>query len=539
MIALREHRPWLRRAAGCAAIALAAVAVARATGTADAIDDNARRLYYDIRGTRDGGHDVIFVAIDEDSVNLWNAPPWRWDRYAATVSAILAGEPRVIAILEPGPRLLPDEPPPPVIRDAVARGALVMAPPTPGFGQPRLALETRGAVVALDLGQPDGVDRSVVRDVIEAAGLGRDVPRRLPVNYYGAPDALPTLPAHRVASGEIPPRTFRDRIVVIGLRGERFAPQVPTPVGAMSPAEVYCHALLGLAHGAVWSRPPPWLSWMLAGVLAFVAAAVTPRLRTRTAAAVTGGAIAVIAIADYWLFRTGVALLGMTTPAVGVVAGAIAGGAVERERARDQIDAIARWLAQRLRVDTPRSAGIAVDHAPWRAYADAVDIYLDCHSTAFAELPDGSWHLRLAHAVRMAETDIVEQRRDVRRDPYKRAYAFHRPMESDRQFMRRDLGVRTFLVPLVSFERLLGIWIVNFEDHRELTDRELSVMATLADEMAVGLELRRLHGSARPFADARRQPGDSAFLDRVREARRGALALARHQQATAALLDQL
>src|SRR5262245_62319455 len=69
-------------------------------GVTSAADANLRRLYYQIRGERTTAHDVVFVAMDETTVEAWGAPPWNWQRYSEMVSAIQAGKPRMIAFLE-------------------------------------------------------------------------------------------------------------------------------------------------------------------------------------------------------------------------------------------------------------------------------------------------------------------------------------------------------------------------------------------------------------------------------------------------------
>ncbi|MBK9757244.1 MAG: CHASE2 domain-containing protein [Nannocystis sp.] len=142
--------------------------------------------------------------------------------------------------------------------------------------------------------------------VLAALGLAaRGGP--LPTRYVAQ---LPTVSALRVAAGEIPAGTFRDRVVVVG-RTDAAASTVTTPLGLMSPAQVEAQALLGALDGALWAPAPAW--WL--GLLATTAwaLALTAALRGRGLAAVlaiTGAAIAGALVLDAGLFAAGLLRLG-------------------------------------------------------------------------------------------------------------------------------------------------------------------------------------------------------------------------------------
>ncbi len=547
--AARKRQSWrgglrpggrARLALLCTGVALAAVLLADATGVVGALDANLRRIYYGIRGARDRDARVILVAIDEHTVDAWGPPPWGWDRYQTLIDRIEAGRPRLVALLEPGPRVLPDAPVPGNLRARAATGGnLVLPPVDPGFGQPQLVTSTHGVVEAVSLGSDRTLaGPSITRQVIERAGLPLPAGDTLAVNFAGPPDALPTLPAHRVASGEVPARTFHNRIVVIGLRGERFAPVVPTPVGPMSPVEVHAHALLGLATGAAWHPLPGWGLALAGALLALVFALALPRLGTRQAMAILTAEAALIVIVDYLLFAHAGVRAGAAAPLLGLGAGATTVWMIERRRAQLELAQLSRWLTGRLSRDAFGHTGHESDEEMWRRFATSARIYVDFDSAIIAPLPERAWHVQLNAFVGTRAEEINEPRRDVRRTPYKDAYLLHRPMWAKRQFMK-DPELKSLIAPLVAFDRLLGIWVVNFPGERDVSDDELDRVRMLADQIAVAAARRLLSRAAQINRVDGAGRGTGYLVDRIDEMRRCALALVHEQAGLADLFAEL
>jgi len=526
------RRRWYRLLAATVSC-LIALELAGATGLVSAADENLRRLYYGIRGARQGPTDVVFVAIDEETVAAWGRPPWSSRQYLDLFEAIAAGSPRVIAVLEPGPRLLADQ-------DARAlRGSVssvVVPPPAPGLQQPELVVDERGSVRAVRLRGVSGAN--VTAEAIAAAGLvAPGDGETMLVNFAGPPDTLPTVPAHRIATGEIPPSTFRDRIAIIGLRSERFAPQVPTPVGPMSPAEVHGHALLGLAHGVVWTSVPWWLPRLLWALLVMMGLVLVPRLGQLQAGLWLGTMVLGVAIADFTLFATGTALVGATGPASAAVLGLGTALVIERRLARTQMDALVRTVGTRLSLYAQERHAGDTDEEFLERFARASRSYIDFTSALFADLPPDSWRLKVRVYLDLHPGDIFERRRDVRREPFRQAYVSQRPTWSSRPFLNEDLEQRSLIVPLVALRRLLGVWIINVPKTSELTERDLEIIDGLAAQLSLALERRRL---ARLGVTAGRSaPADGRLVAEIGDARRLADALARDRQQLHDLVEWL
>lgn len=528
---------WRRSAARLrpAAVVTAAVGVAiwamSIVGIEAAVDATARRAFYELRGPRASRPSVIFVAIDEDTAREWGPPPWSWDRYQPLLREVLAGGARLVAVLEPGPRVLDDGEVPPALRAEIDAGRLLLPAPTPGFGQPAVVLDRAGVVEAIELGSPSAIDGPTITAEI-ARRLGGPATGQLAVNYIGPAHALPTLPAHHVARGEVPPSTFRERVVVIGLRGERFTANVPTPVGAMSPAEVHAHALQGLVEQVAWRRPPTWVEAALVVLCALGAIVGLRRARSpvlATVALVAGGAA--VTIVAYVLFSRFSILLGVAGPIASLAFGAVGGLLLERHDAHRDVVELKKTVARRVSVEA-REQDLA---RPQERFVDALRSYFDLESCVWAELPAGRWHLELVGWYGANADQVLERRRDVRRDPWKQPYASHRPEWANRAFLREELGQKTLIVPLVAYGRLHGFWLLNVRKDVVVTDAQIRLLTAITNQLALERE-RRL---ARPETGGVGETLASTLVDALHAVHSDQLRLGRVHDRHLQVLDHL
>lgn len=459
-------------------------------GISGAMDSTMRRMYYQVRGERSTSVSVVLVALDEGTVKEWGAPPWSWEQLERLGSAIMAGNPKLVAMLEPSPRVLPDGEPEGALADVRAQGRLVMPPVSTGFVQPSLRVDT-WSIDTVHLQEQDGM-QPVLAQVIERLGLPLPAGGALPINFRGSPSSLPTVAGHRVASGEIPASTFTDRIVVIGLQGERFAPMLPTPVGAMSPAQVQAHALSGLLDGATWRPIPVWSRWLVIAGLVCLALFGVPRLSNRAVSIVAGVSLATLIAADYGLFASGTLLLGVADPALALSVAMMGSWMLERARVVRDLAEFSAWLTRQVEHEARAGAPRRNDTSFLDSFLRSVRTYFDFHSSIFAELAPGSHHLEFTLCVDTSFDDVCEKRRDIRREPYSSAHQSHRPEWAVRPFMNEELGLKTLMVPLVELGRTLGYWIINFPAEVEVAPRTLTLIGMLGDQASIALDRRRL-----------------------------------------------
>lgn len=514
------------------AAALGVAWLLSAIGIGPAIDRVVQRSYYDLRGARDTAP-LLFVAIDEHTVDVWGPPPWPWARYQELIAPMHAGGARMIALVEPGPRVIADSPIPAELTAGVAGGWLMIPTASFAYQQPAVALSSTGVVDAIDLGDP--AEPSITRDLVERLGA-RTPGRTLPVNFIGDPDRLPTVPAHHVARGELPPSTFYNRVIVIGLRGERFSTQLPTPVGPMSPAELHAHAVHAQIADAHLVPVAWWFHLVLFG--AVTAAGVLVLRRTRSAWVLVGITVAsavLLYAVGFLVFRFADGRLEIGGAALGLFFGGLAGLILDRRDVLRGIDDLRRQFKRRLQQGT--GAIKATEEEIHDRFAEMLRSLLPATSCAWAEMPADGWHVELKRWYEGSGDDVLEQRRDVRRDPWRLAYGSHKPEWANRPFMKESLGQKSLMVPVAAFGRLFGFWVVNMPSLRNVPDVQLRMLEQYAHDVAIALSQQQLEWKAMQARATRGTSG--ALVEALQDARHDAATLAHAQDRTRAALEFL
>jgi len=484
----------LRPAAVVTAIVVAAVSMLASLGVDDAIDARARRTFYALRGTRAHSESVLFVAIDGEV------------EYEPLIGTILAGAPRLVAVLDPDAEV------PASLRTKDAR---LVVPD--GLAPAQVALDG-DAVEAVELGSDAP---TITGEILRR--LGRPARGRLEVDFLGPPDALPTLPARLVARGEVPATTFRDRVVVIGRHGDATR-AVPTPVGAMSPAEVHAHALAALLDGATWRRPPGWLAGLLVLLSAIGAIAGVRWLRSPLLAAAALALVAAALVGAAYLLFVRAILLGVGAPLAALALGGFGGLLLERRDAHRELSRLRRTLTRRL------GAGRAPDlDSPHERFVASLRALFGVRGAIWAELPSGAWQLDFNGWWDVRAEQVIERRRDVRRDPWRTPYGSHLPSWTTRTFLDVQLGQKTLLVPLSAGGHLHGFWILHLAQETRLGIAAMQLLTAMTHQLAIDRERQLAPVAARaalggPLVDAVHEVHDASLrLGAIHERHRAVL----------------
>ena len=509
------------------ALALAAACVLAWLGPVEVLDRDLRRTFYAVRGARPATASVILVAIDDATVDVWGPPPWDWARLARLIERIDAGGAKLTVVLEPGLQVARGARPA-ALEALAAKGRVILPPADASLALPGLVMDDRGTVEAIALGSHDGLTPpGVTSRALRALGLG-DRTGRLEVDLLGPRGSFPTLAAHRVEAGELPVSTFAGRVVVIGIRGEGFATAVPTPVGALAPAEVHAHAIHALVEARELRRPAAWMGYLGAALVGLLALLILSRAGSPV------GWIALLATGGFMIVGVGYvgfARFGLELPlGLPLVTGACAGvGAllVERARATQELVRLARWTSQGLALEARDRE--TDPHALGRRFLQASRTFVDHAGSGLLTLAPLRWHLELGELDGMVPGDLVERRRDVRRDPWRLAYTSQRPTWANRPVVRGEEGSGTLIVPIVAFTRLLGFWILGVAPGQGPDDAAIARIELLAGQFALELEGRRLEH----LVDERTHalgPLDGRLARELGDVRDNALALARARE---------
>jgi adenylate cyclase len=365
------------RALALGALSAALVVALSLGGLLERLELGLFNRLFEWRGPRPPAARIIIIAIDEDSFDELDMT-WPFPRalHGRLLDAVAAGGPLVIGMdvlfPEPSPRGPADDE---ALGAAVARAqhvvlAAVLTRVVENVGGLVLAREDlnlpvpavrQGAAAVAPVNLLRDADAHVRRVPFrlragEEPVLGFDAAlhrlagqRGLPVapwpagsrevliNYRGGPGTFPWISYHRVVSGEVPPETFRDAIVLIGPTSPVLHDVFPTPfasAGDMPGVEIHAHALDTLIRGDAIRPVPPALAPALAVVAALSAALAVAWLRAARALAVVAGLAAVLAGAMFGLFAWRNVWLPALAPglALAVAYGVTMGDAFVREQ---------------------------------------------------------------------------------------------------------------------------------------------------------------------------------------------------------------
>lgn len=298
---------------------LAVVAAMLGSGLTAKADRELHALYARTLIGRSSTQAVVLVGLDDATRAAWRGQDVN-AQLVALAAAIDAGYPRLVIWPE---RQI----------DAVGLdGSQASRAGDPDYlvgGDPVMPVAevARGPALGVDPLRGPILLRAQSPDFPAAALRSLGLPARaepLPARYV---TGLPNVPAFRVAAGEIPAGTFRDRIVFIG-RNDPMAATIETPLGRMSPVEVEAHALLGVVDGASWVPVPAW-SRLVA--LSLWALGLTRAMRGRRPGAIVALTLLACMVAlavDAALFELGLLRLGASAAlvvAVMVCAGRLVG----------------------------------------------------------------------------------------------------------------------------------------------------------------------------------------------------------------------
>jgi hypothetical protein len=279
---------------------------------------------------------------------------------------------------------------------------------------------------------------------------------------------------------------------------------------------------------------PAWAQWLLCGSLAAVCLLILPLLNLRPSIVFMFGIALALLVVDYVLFSLGILRMGAASPLLALALAAVASWVGERHQVLRELETMSRWSARRLALDTSTGPEPDAFGELWERFARTSRTFTLYESTLLAELSDTGWHLEFELAFGVAANQIRELRRDVRREPFKSAYMMHRPVWSER-FMNGELEQKSLLVPLSSFNRVLGLWVINFRKGVEVPNSTLRMIELLADQLALTMERHRI----RELRDVRDSVRESLLLRPIQETRTSMQFFAHEQTNLARMFESL
>ena len=300
----------------------------------------------------------------------------------------------------------------------------------------------------------------------------------LRISFRGGVGSLPRVTALQVLEDELVPQLVRDRCVLVGSPADGLS-EFHTPTATdglgMSLLELQAHVVnTMLCDSAVHttSSTGTFLLLMFTGLLS---AAIYHRSSVRTAfvvmlLTVTGGAVlAVVALAwlSLWMPVMAITLLQISCLAL----------ILERKTsyARSALNGLLLEISGRV-WKRRWSEDFFAEENPWPQVISFIRQTLGLERLMILELPAHRHHLRQVSAANCSVADLLEPRRDIRRNPYADALSALKPLRIDldsRPFLKRlPYPEEQYLAPLISSGRVLGFLAVSAATEH-ITDRHM------------------------------------------------------------------
>lgn len=368
-----------RRLLTAAIVALLAVGC----GVVVAVTDVLRRAElqtvdarFSVRGEQPVPDDVVFVAIDEDSITELGGWPFSRRDHADLIDGLLADGAKVIAFdvefsqpSKPADDL--------ALRQAARRAGdrLVLASASilreakrpyvaigpeefnaPGVAKGDVAYRPDPGGYYRRVGVIEGAPHFVTETVRLA---GRPIPEEAQgedpgqwIDYVGDVGRIRTFRYVDVLDGKVPREELEGKVVVVGPAATSLRDEHPVPTGpVMDGAEIHANAIHTLLRGVPLRDAPEWWTialLVLAGVAAPLAAAVTPVRRALLAGLLVGlGTLAGVLLFGQLAFNAGTVvelLPALTAGLVGTLGALGATYATEIRRRAQQRHAFERFV---------------------------------------------------------------------------------------------------------------------------------------------------------------------------------------------------
>ncbi len=139
------------------------------------------------------------------------------------------------------------------------------------------------------------------------------------IDFRGPAGTVPEIPYWRVLEGRFPPRTFRNKIVLVGAAEPILHDDHQTPTSNQMPGvEVQANAVDTILRGFPLHDAPGWVNGFLILVLALIAPLLALRFPATLAAGAALAGLVVLALACQLAFNSGV-VVGFVYPALAAI----------------------------------------------------------------------------------------------------------------------------------------------------------------------------------------------------------------------------
>lgn len=514
---MSRKRRDLARTLVYTSITFAVVLVLQLCGWLGAGDDLVHRLYFRWSPARQSAHRVIVLSVDPDSPGQ-DAKAWNPEKLRAALSSVMQGNPSVVALVDPEESLsLSPEQLSAIIQDPANHQRVVSASSkTYSLG----GLTGVTSIGSGDLAQ--GKDRSNVLEVVSKhIAQSRLKTGPFPIHYFKSRESLPKIPLWTLLSNNTQRSSFQGNVVLIGATKGPKAKIHNTPVGPMSSLEVHAHAVSGLIDSVTWEQPKLAHARVF---LFFFLLAWCYRLSKhkrpgalREALALSAACVAL----DALLFHKSILLWGPLAPLAGIWIAQFIALRGSLLTVTNKVGYLQTRLAEMLPeaiAEKKQAKKDLVDKAFWQDLVDFGRGYLQLDFEGMiAELPEKEWHIQFRASTGSSTREIAEQRRDIRRAPFRSPFLTQRCGWAKNFVHNREFS-KSLVVPLHHQSKLFGYWLLHMRESQVLDDAFLRTCEALGRQMASVIAQQR--GQQESQEDSEVNCGQLAVLEVERDVKR-------------------
>jgi adenylate cyclase len=188
-----------------------------------------------------------------------------------------------------------------------------------------------------------------------------DKDNTLLINYIGPPRTFPHVPYHKVLRGEVPPDTFRDKLVLVGAVSQTLMDHFFTPFFSslfsneqMAGVEIHANIIETMLSGRYLTRGTSWINMTILVVLGVAVGTMTVALRALWGSLLSTALGIAYAMVIAGLFLTSGYWLNLIAPAATILL-ALACTGIYRFVREERLKAVAgRSLERYVSVDVAR-----------------------------------------------------------------------------------------------------------------------------------------------------------------------------------------
>lgn len=484
----RKRRDFARTAAA-AGVTFAVVLVLELCGLLSASNDILHELYFRWGPERQSAHRVMVLSVDPTSDHS-EQPSWTTTRLRAALASVIQGNPAVVALIDPEETFsLNPEQVRAIVQDPSNHQRVIAA------SSQTFSLGGATGVTSIHSSETsDSTRKNALEAVSEHIAQSRLDGGPFPVNFLKSKQALPRIPFWTLLSSNSQRSSLKGNVILIGPTTGPKANIRNTPIGPMSSLEIHAHAISGLVDSVTWEQVKPTHARVF---LFLFTLAWSYRLAKQKRPGVLRESLAlsVVCLAiDGLLFYKGIVLWGPSAAIAGVWIAQFIAVRGSLLTVTNKVGYLQTRLAEMLPeavAEKKQAKKDLVDDAFWQDLVDFGRGYLQLDFEGMiAELPDKEWHIQFRASTGRSTQDIAEQRRDIRRAPFRSPFLTQRCGWA-KNFVRNPEFCKSLVVPLHHHSKLYGYWLLHMRTHQEISDDLLRTCEALGQQMASVIAERR------------------------------------------------